>query len=441
LPRTRTQVRQRVARELGFDVYATGTADSGGSTTTLKDSPLQLREDDFFIGAYVNLTSGSPTFTDLEVTDSTQSTGLLTFRPTLGAAPDTLTYEVLPYSATAIHNAVQDVLNDLFEERKLERQFWLRGLVAGSPTYNAGFDYWDAGVSAVPHGYEAVSGATVAKNTAITAISDQSMALTSTLVSPTQVFRRYFYDMVGESVTMYCWVYTTAASSGKITLRYTDGGSNTDTSSSFHTGNAGWELLSVTVKVPSTAEDIRPIFDGGATITYFGDWFILGGQSVYEYPFPVDFAPHGPEKIYLARYQGYNQTPNPLKHHGDVVPWTAQWWVHQEEAVTTAARRNGYLVFDDQPTPGRRFYIQCRGPLTMPSADANVMEININEEAVIAKRAAIKLLTGSKHRYHQSLQQQIDQRIQRLELEVARMMTADARVSVLPWQGFTRRYA
>src|SRR3990167_11385196 len=173
MARTRTQLRQLVARQIGFDIFTTGTADSGGTTSSLKDSILQLREDDFFIGSHVYLSSGSPTFTELMVTDSVQSTGVLTTRPTLGAAPDTLEYEILPFSATEIHNALEETLWDLFQNTRMRREVWLRGLVTGSPAYNAGFDYWDAGSTSIPHGYEFITGSTVSKSTSITAGSDQ----------------------------------------------------------------------------------------------------------------------------------------------------------------------------------------------------------------------------------------------------------------------------
>src|SRR3990167_9188275 len=422
MPRTRTQLRQRVARELGFDIYATGTADTGGSTTTLKDSPLQLRPDDYYIGAYVYLSSGTPTFTDLEVTDSTQSTGLLTFRPTLSAAPDTITYEVLPFPASKIHEALQDTLDEVFEEGILQREFTIKSLVGGSPAYNAGFEYWDAEVSAVPHGYETVSGSTVVKETTIVPISNQSMKLTSTLVQPTEFFRRYFHDFIGESVSMYCWVYTTAASKARINLRYVDGGSTTDNNSDYHTGNAGWELLSVeNISIPSTAEDIRPIFDGGSTASYFGDWWLVAQQSVLEDPFPIDLAPKGPESIEQQVYADYLTTPAVMIHEGRKRPYTAECVVQQDEASTTAAVRRGTIYFADAPQISHRLYLRCLGPLTMPVLDANVIELNISEAAIVCKRAAVKLLEKNRHRFACELAEQVNQRIQRLEAEAARM--------------------
>src|SRR3990167_6169350 len=316
MARTRTQLRQLVARQIGFDIFTTGTADSGGTTSTLKDSILELREDDYFIGAHVYLTSGTPTFTELMVTDSVQSTGVLTTRPTLGAAPDTLTYEILPFSATEIHQAIEETLWDLFQDGRMQRELWMRGLVTGSPAYNAGFDYWDAGSTSIPHGYQFITGSSVSKETTIIGGSDQSMKLTSATVRPTQPFRRFLLDSVGETITMYCWVYTTAASNARITLRHVDGGSNTDTSSSYHSGSAGWELLSATVAVPVTVEDIQPIFDSGATISYFSDWFLVSGQSIAEYPFPIGLLPNGADKVYMTTETAYNQSPNFLRQTG-----------------------------------------------------------------------------------------------------------------------------
>lgn len=434
--RTRTQLRQLVARQVGFDIFATGTADSGGSTSTLKDSPLQLREDDFYIGAHVYLTSGSPTFTELLVTDSTQSTGVLAVRPTLGAAPDTLTYELLPFSATQIHNAIEEVLWSLFEEGRLSREVWIRGLVAGSPAYNAGFDYWDGGFSTVPHGYEFATGSTAARETSIIAISDSSLKLTNSTVRPKQEYRRFLLDLVGNTVTMYCWVYTTAASNARINLRYIDGGTTTNNNSDYHDGNAGWTLLSKEVAIPVTAEDVQPIFDAGATAAYFSDWFIRSGNTIMEYPFPIGLMPDGPDRIYMASEPGYNQTPNPLRQQGRLLAASAETHVSNDEANTATAVRWGWLNFmGARPTDGHRLYLHGTAPLTVPSADANVVEVTATEALVIAKRAAVKLLSSTLTRYNLTMRAQAEQRIARLTAEIARLEEDDASAAVLPWQG------
>lgn len=146
MARTRTQLRQLTAQRLsGGEIRwpITGTADAGGTTTILRDSPLSVYVNDKLIGAHIFLTSGSPTFTELEVLDSAQTNGDLTFRPTLGAAPDTLTYEVLPFSATDIHRALDDAMQILFTEGRLVRQFWM-WMVAGSPIWNADWSFWDS---------------------------------------------------------------------------------------------------------------------------------------------------------------------------------------------------------------------------------------------------------------------------------------------------------
>lgn len=435
MSRTRTQVRQAVARELGFDVYTTGTADSGGTTTTLVDGPLGLREDDYYIGASIYLTSGTPTYAELMVTDSVQSTGTATFRPALGAAPDALTYEMLPFPATQIHNAIQDTLNELYQKDILSRQFYLRGIVTGSPAYNAGFDYWDAGTSSIPHGYEFVSGSTVAKETSIVGISDQNMKLTSSIVRPTQIFRRFFYEFIGQTVTLRCWVYTTAASNARIAVSYVDAGSTTTTNSSYHTGAAGWELLEVSIAVPSTAEDIQPRFDSGATAGYFSDWSARGSTIPMEYPFPVAMMPYGPTLVQYTLSSEVDASPN-LRQQARLKSATPMFDWHQDE---TLDRRTGWIMFTNgQPPVGHRLYIQGRGPLTFPSTDGGYIEVTAHEESIVAKMTAAKILEQSMDRMQEPQRTRAAQRIGMLSNSVAQSISSQTKAVVLPWSGMSR---
>ena len=70
MARTRTQLRQLTVEQLEVP-QITGTAEgSGSSTSTLKDNDLQRFGDNDLIGAWMYLSSGSPTYTDVRVTDN-----------------------------------------------------------------------------------------------------------------------------------------------------------------------------------------------------------------------------------------------------------------------------------------------------------------------------------------------------------------------------------
>ena len=120
MARTRAQLRELTVAQLGLP-FISGTSDSsGGDTNTLVDTPdLQQYRDDALIGGWVFISDGSPNFRDLQITDSSQSAGSVDFIPTLSAAPTGRTYEVLPFSATAVHQSIDSAAHSLFDQGSL----------------------------------------------------------------------------------------------------------------------------------------------------------------------------------------------------------------------------------------------------------------------------------------------------------------------------------
>jgi len=387
MARTRTQLRQLTARQVGLDVYQTGTADSGGSTTTLKDSILQLWPNDYFNSAWIYLTSGSPSHTSLYVEDFVQGTGVATFRPTLSVAPDALTYEILPFSPTHIHTVISDVLVELAQEHVLEREFFLRSIVIGSPAYNAGFDYWPT--TATIDGYTVASSTVVKEqNSANIAISRQSAKVTTGAgtVTVAEPYRRYFREFISQNANMYCWALTSTASSGRINLY--DGSNNY---SSYHSGGGLWELLSVeNVDVGTTTVDIYPQFVMDTNnIVYFADWWVEGGEKPYVYPFPIrlmtdiDEITYGTEQLKGASPDVWLQQKMRKMGSSGVS-------IHRDAAADSDI---GLLrLGENQPPISTRLFIRGRGPLSIPSTDTDYIEVTASQALIVAKRAAIKLL-------------------------------------------------
>ena len=78
MARTRTELRQMTVDQLEVP-QITGTAGgSGSSTSTMRDNDLERFGDNDLIGAWLYFSSGSPTFTDVRITDNVQSTGIVT---------------------------------------------------------------------------------------------------------------------------------------------------------------------------------------------------------------------------------------------------------------------------------------------------------------------------------------------------------------------------
>ena len=117
MARTRAQLRELVVAQLGLP-FISGTSDTdAGDSNTLVDTPyLQQYRDDALIGGWVFVSDGSPNFRDLQITNSTQSSGSVNFIPALAANVRGRTYEILPFSAKAVHQSIDSAAHSLFDE-------------------------------------------------------------------------------------------------------------------------------------------------------------------------------------------------------------------------------------------------------------------------------------------------------------------------------------
>lgn len=416
MARTLAQVRQLTAQQLGL-LYISGTADAGGSTTTLVDDPLKVYPNDRLIGFHILLTSGSPTLTELQITDFVSSSGTATFSPALGAAPDALTYEVLPFSGTDMLRAIQDSALGLYDRGLLVRQFWLR-LAAGSPIYNSDWSYWTS--TTVVDGWARNGSGTLAKTVgADTGFNEISLRLSGTAdwVGLTAEFQRYLWDFRGYTVTLYCPVKTSTASAGRINL-YT--GSNNY--SPYHGGGGAWELLSVEVDISATATavDVRLVNDTTANVD-FGQPFFIGGPPIFEYPFPIGVMPHGPSEVRVSPMRLEKDAIASGRGHTDqrqlwgrqvVLPDYSFTRFHHEDSTTV------YGILDlskakSIPTDGHRIQVIGDGPLTLPTSATGTTNIEVNqaESLLLATLAAIKLLERALPQRPPSAQAQLRERI------------------------------
>ena len=402
MARTRTQLRQLVAQMLGFNLV-TGTADAGGSTTTLVDSPLQVYPDDAIIGYHIFLTSGTPTFTELIVTDSAQSTGTATFTPTLGAAPDALTYELLPFSATEIHRALDEAMIELYGRGLLGRRHRIL-FVSGSPIYNADWTYWTSATAI--DGWTATT-STLARIRATTASARPheadtyaQLSVASGSLALNTRWRRYVDDFVNEatSVRFCCPARSAAASAARVNLQITDSaGTTANNRSTTHSGNGDWELLhTASLALLQTDAEIIPTLEAATTDTVeFGLPFIYGGLIVKRYPLPVLTMPNGPSSLRLARLDiNFDQLASgrgriATIHQGSEKP-LRNWTFHRydDEALDNPT---GLLIVPSVPS-GYLLIAEGEGPLTLPAANTDLVEVTQPESQVLAIMAARILL-------------------------------------------------
>ena len=415
MARTGAQIRQLTLDQTGLR-FITGTADVGGSTTTLKDSILQVYNNDKLIGLHLLLTAGADTLTDTIITDSVQSTGIVTLRTTLSADPDGDTYEISPFSHRQTNTAISDAALELYAEGFLTRPF-VGYLVAGSPLYNADWGYWDA--AATVHGWTVTNSTLARVTTSPTFTSTSSVQLTSTAGSFTidSEYRAFMHDLAGQTVTLYCPVWSNTGASAR--LNFLQGATNNY--SSYHTGNSSWQILSVEVDLPNVvAGEIRPILlhdNSGATDRFGMPWF-EGGTNITELPYSGFLLPDGPTTIEAFHRNvledeiasGIGTTTNlNFTSHGRNVTFESYRHFYENSA-------NEYNIIRPLSTAnGRVLRLYGHGPLTdIGLAETTTLEVSHTESIMLAVKAAILLLERSMQSAGQIAKQDFATTINRL---------------------------
>ena len=387
MARTRTQLRQMVIDQLEVPKI-TGTAGgSGSSTSTMRDNDLERFGDNDLIGAWLYFSSGSPTFTDVRITDNVQSTGIVTFRPTQAAAPDLLTYEILPYESAAIHTAINEAMDELYDSSTLVRNIWLNHWLTGSPVYNSGFEYWSS--ASVVDGWT-VATTTVSRRNYATdhVVPGQNAARLAAVGTLTldDKYAQFLQDLSGDTLTLRAWVRTGTGSNSRANL-LVDG--SVVASTDYHSGDGQWELVSADgYNIADTATKITlRLQNSQAASGDFGAVWVEGGTRIREYPFPIGLAPNGPDAVYsyhVAVDEGNKvSTINARRMNG--VRYSFNKYKYSTDEL-------GVLELQSTPSEGQVLRMPTSVPLTLPSTDASSVEVNRVDSLLIAKMAASKLL-------------------------------------------------
>ena len=396
MSRTYEQIRQLTAKQTGL-FFTTGTADSGGQTTALRDAVLTRYGDDRLNGHHVLLTSGSPTYTELFIRDFFQADGDVLFRPELAGAPDSLTYEILPFSGTQFLESIQAAILELYDRGLLSRHFWMRAM-GGSPLYNADFSYWSS--STAIDGWTA-SSSSVARERASAniALSETSARLHTAVgyIGLDDKWQRYLNDYKGDEITLYCWVKCSAGSTARLNLY---NGSNNY--SSYHGGGGDWELLHVQVDTSKTDTAIQPRLHIDTTSqAYFNMPWIATQQTVRTYPFTHELMPDGPYEI-LETVMGIEKDEvasgrglGTIRQQGrSRLVLNARLVKHHDENTTSQIGVLDFTQSRKAPSDGRLMWLRGDGPLTVPtsSLSSDYLEVTESESLLLATSAAIILL-------------------------------------------------
>ena len=425
MARTRAQLRELTVSQLGLP-YISGTSDTASAgTDTLKDTPdLQQYRDDALIGGWVFIADGSPNFRHLQIIDSSQSAGTVNYIPTLSAAPTGRAYEILPFSAIAVHQAIDSAAHSLFDQGTLLREFWMRSIVVGSPIYNSSFELW-GGTTAVDGWIAAGAGVaqTRERDSGNIGMSETSMGLASASGSEGRLqldhpWRRYLFDMKGGALTFYCWVKSSTTSHARIGLS----NGSTITYSDYHSGDGDWELLSVEYGSDVTDTDLIPLLSVATTAkSYFADCWISGGKLITEYPWPIVVAPDGPSTIRYAMpgIDKSGKTGDLLQfgHYRSLLDW--QFYKSHEMSFpsATTSQRASLILPPGMPN-GARLRIMAEGPFTLLDAETETMEVTLPERELVAKSAAKALLERQLLNVNLSTRKKYIERMMLLERDI-----------------------
>ena len=410
MARTRTQLRQLTVEQLEVP-QITGTAESSGnSTSTLKDNDLQRFGDNDLIGAWMYISSGSPTYRDVRVTDNVQSTGVATFRPTQAAAPDSLTYEILPYESGAIHQAIDESLHELYDSGRLVRNIWLDHWLTGSPIYNSTFEHGTDGWTV---GTTTVSTLNYTSDHIIPSQFAARLAGAGTLTLDDK-YAQFLQDLSGDTVTLRAWIRTSTSSNARAQL-LVDG--SVVASTDYHSGDGQWELVSADgYAISATATKVTVRIQTASAQGDCGAVWVEGGTRIREYPFPIGLAPNGPDSVHSYRVDidegNKNSTINPRRL--DNVRYGFNKYRYSTDEL-------GVLELQSTPTSLQVLRMPTSVPLTLPTTDSSNVEVSRVDSLLIAKMAAGKLLVKDLMHGPASFRQRASERANVLMQEVRQL--------------------
>jgi hypothetical protein len=401
MSRTLLQVITKVAQIIDPKHYMTGTTSSSGnavgSIVDITANGLQRFNNDAIVGKHFYWSGGTPSPNTTTVTNFTQSTGKALIRPDLAAAPNSEVYYLLPYRKQLIEDAVANAIWTLHDTGDLVREILMYGYVAGSPIYNAGFDYWTSATT--PDGWSRNGSATLAKEPAgaNTFMSRQSLKVSGAAdyVKLDEPWKSWLEDfkISGSNVRFYCPVLANNASHARIAVY--DG--STIHYSPYHSGGGSREILDTgDINISSTATDLEiRLYNDDTNAVYFGDsWIEGGGVSVRELPIALDYASDIAIVEGLESGRPTDTTVGKYHHAGrgqTIYDYALAF--HTDHETTT---RYGLMQFTgrNKPSDGRRLRITASGQLSVPATDTGVIEVSRTEELMVAYLAAALLLEG-----------------------------------------------
>ena len=376
-------LRQRLSELVEWEGWAELTTSSAGAGdgTTLVDTSLAMlnggNDDDFCVGWYVVITSGSADTGISRVSGYAQSTNTITVSPAFTAQiANGVTYELHQYHPTAKRNALNRAGDQVFPDIYLP--VYDETLVTDQLGLNMDFEGTFSGD--VPANWTELSSSTQTTTQETTRIfhgsSSVSLAVSSgsTDMFLSQDLTVNIADIVGHSMVFGGFMWSSVADSGWFRIDFGTGGIN---DSAKHTGDEDWQEESVTVSIPSDATQIRIrcVAEADNTPTTYFDSLYCYIKQIDRYTIPTSFV-LGPFHVQMQidRKIPVERLYRTLQN----------WWVEQDG-------ENRYLFLGENVSSGYRLRLNGANALTLPTSDTTSMEVEDNRMRAVVEFAAAEM--------------------------------------------------
>ena len=355
---TRATLRQRLSEAIG-DYQSLTTTGAATGTTDIVDANLKNLPGGGDPGAfeewYALIGAGQTNEGAIRRIKSYQpNTTTLIVEQAYDSAVDTgINYELHRYHPNDKHNAINRATEELFPFMYLpisDETLVVDDVLSNSDfeTFSDGFTGWT----------EVGSPASVSADTTYLmhgAYSAKVEASGSATAQLTQAPTLNVNEISQKTATFKCWVWCDTASKARIRIDW-DGANIED--SDYHAGQSEWELLDVTVSVPSTATQVKVICEVGTSTTAYFDACWLAVEPQFQYTVPSSML-LGPYKILQQ-----NSDTDPDGPYYPIMPETA-------------------------PVTGRRLRLIGIGLLSRPTTDTGTVEIGEPHISMLVSYAAM----------------------------------------------------
>lgn len=407
---TTTYANLRINLTKLLNVYRAGTCTTIGAAAgaSLISTDLQKYDgasDDHYNGQWIRIigSADTPSSTTIGnerfIADYATATGTITPRPAFAAqVPADATFEIYPWEPNLILDAVQRACDQSYPKpiagRKGLFKTIFEEMVTNSWLWNSHFEDWTA--TTIPD-HCALSGtATVSEVTTASLIrgikGSSSMKMTgggaADYVYQSNIENPSLLDLESQTVTFVSWTHAAAASKARLTIAYKIASSSdwTTASSSYHTGNSYYELLSVEATLPQNIVAIQFRWESGAGTVYFDNSYIWNVPTLHRYHLSKDFV-HDPMAVEYQKNDGDTYGAD-MVSGGEV--WEllshGSWHIEDDGTDRMLVLRDGISV------SRRKLRVTVNETLTVPTTDASTVEVSGDQMRALVALAAAELM-------------------------------------------------